>query len=298
MKIMITGGSGFIGRPLVDILVARGHEVSVIDKSYSFKQPGVTYYKADLANELLRPEWFDGVEAIIHLAGAPIAGRRWTPTYRDELYASRILSAGRIIQAIGHLAPNRQPHTIISASAVGIYGDRGDEILTEKSEAGDDFLAALCQDWEYAWDSQVKKGARLVCVRTGIVINENGGIIARLKPFLKFGCSVMFGNGKQWVSWISLSDLVAIYVAAVEDTNLRGPINAVSPRPFRQHDFMKRVSRYYGRSFMFIVPRWLVVLVIGGASSTLLYSQRVKPVVLLEKGFQHNKLTIRSALEE
>lgn len=295
---MVTGGSGFIGRPLVDALAARGHEVSVIDKSFSLKQPGVTFYQADLANERLRPEWFDGVEAIIHLAGTPITGRRWTPPYRDELYASRIISAARIIQAIGHLAPNRQPRTIISASAVGIYGDRGDEILTEKSEAGDDFLAALCQDWEYAWDAQVKKGARLVCVRTGIVINENASLIARLKPFFSFGCSAMFGNGKQWVSWISLSDLVAIYVQAVENTALKGAINAVSPRPFRQQEFMKRISRYYGRTFMFTIPRWLVVLVIGGASTALLHSQRVKPVALLEMGFQYKSLTIRSALNE
>ncbi|MBC7746735.1 TIGR01777 family protein [Pedobacter sp.] len=297
MKVLITGGSGFIGRALVNSLVERGHEVSVIDRSFSLKQPGVIYHKADLVNERLHPEWFDGLDTIVHLAGAPIIGKRWTPSYRDELYASRIISAARMIQAIGLLAPDQQPHSIVSASAIGIYGDRGDEILTEQSLPGDDFLAALCQDWEYAWEAQVKKGARLVCIRTGIVVNEMGGIMARIKPFINFGLSIVFGDGKQWVSWISLPDLASIYVTAVEDTNLKGPINAVAPRPFRQRDFMSRLSHYYKRTFFVALPSWLIVWVIGGASTAVLSSQRVKPAVLLDHKFAYKHLTIHNALD-
>lgn len=298
MKVVVTGGAGYVGRAVVDELADAGHQVTVIDRRIVVKRPGVAFYEIDLLADEIDPRWFERADAVIHLAGAPLFGRYWTARYRRELYDSRVETARRIIAAIDELPASDRPKIVVSANAIGYYGDRGDEIMTESSVEGTGYLAKLCRDWQAVWRPLESAGVRYVSVRTGIVISELGGIMSRLRPLATVGFGVVPGRGRQWISWVGLGDLVSIYRFALDTPTLSGAVNAVAPQPLHYQDFARQVTRYYSRPHMLAVPAWMIRLVLGRASAVLLDSARVKPVQLLDRGFVFRATTIRQALDK
>lgn len=298
MKVVVTGGAGYIGRAVVDELADAGYQVTVIDRHIVVKRPGVVFYEIDLLADEIDSRWFEGVDAVIHLAGAPLFGRYWTARYRRELYDSRIKTAERIIAAIEALPASDRPKTIVSANAIGYYGDRGDEIMTESSVEGAGFLAELCRDWQRVWRPLESIGVRCVSIRTGIVISEHGGIMSRLRPLATMGLGVVPGQGRQWVSWVGLGDLVSVYRFALDTPALSGAVNAVAPQPLHYQDFARQVTRYYSRPHLWAIPAWVIRIVLGRASAVLLDSVRVKPVQLLQHDFFFRTTTIRQALDK
>lgn len=288
MNIVVTGGSGFIGSALVPALVARGHTVTIIDRRLAAKTPGVIHHRADLVTGRLKSSWFKDVDAIVHLAGVSIFSR-WTRKYKAALRSSRIDSARNVADTILKLPKAARPRIIISASAIGYYGNTRNRVVTERDTAGTGFLARLCHDWEHVWDQYLDDSARFVAIRTGIVVDEHGGMLGAVGPLYRRGMGVILGSGRQWLSWISLDDLLRIYVKALEDSSVIGPINAVAPRPLRHKDFSRSLARMYGQRVRFFIPSWAVRLLLGQAADLVLYSQRVKPSRLLAMGYQYQK---------
>lgn len=299
MKVIVTGGTGFIGTALVSELVLHGHDVTVIDRNFrgTSQSAGITYYHADLLTDRLKPEWFDGADTLIHLAGRNLLGV-WTPAYKQSLYDSRVESAQRILDVILHLSPERRPKAIISANAVGYYGSRGDEILTEASPPGKDFLAKLCKDWQDVWTPASDQGIRIVTVRTGIVLDKSGGMLARLVPIFRIGMGAVFGSGRQWFSWIGLRDLVSVYCLALERPDITGPVNAVGARPLRNREFSTQLAKGLGSKVFLRMPAWMLRLAGKDVANSLIASQRVKPTVLARLQFQYETPTVRQVLEQ
>jgi uncharacterized protein len=297
MKICVTGGTGFIGRVLVGRLIADGHTVTILDRTIKAVPFAATAHQIDLTNGRIKPEWLDGIDVLVHLAGAPIAGKLWTKDYKREIIDSRVKSATNLLEAMALLPAQRRPKVIVSASAIGYYGSCGDKVLTETSPSGADFLSQVCREWEGVWDG-VRTDARVVSVRTGIVISERGGIVAMLRPSTKLGLGAVLGSGEQWVSWIGINDLVSVYMRAIADDKMAGAYNAVAPQPLRNADFTKRLAAQYGRPVFLRAPAWVLQLALGAGSQVVLGSQRVKPKALDEAGFAFRCLTISQALAD
>lgn len=295
MKICVTGGTGFIGRALVGRLIADGHSVTILDRAIKAVPFAATAHQIDLTNGRIKPEWLDGIDVLVHLAGAPIAGKLWTKDYKQEIIHSRVESAKNLLEAMALLPAARRPKTIVSASAIGYYGSCGDKVLTEAASSGADFLSQVCREWEGVWDD-ARVDVRVVSVRTGIVISERGGIVAMLRPSTKLGLGAVLGSGTQWVSWIGLDDLVSVYERAIVDGEMIGPYNAVAPQPLRNVDFTKRLAAHYDRPVFLRIPAWALQLALGAGSQVVLGSQRVKPKALDEAGFAFRYLTLAQAL--
>ena len=298
MKVIITGGTGFIGTALTSALIARGHTVAVIDRSPHLHTElvGVTYYHADLLTDRLKPEWFDGMDAVVHLAGRSLLGV-WTPAYKKSLYDSRIVSAQHIVDIVSKLPDESRPTTIVSANAIGYYGDRGDEELTEDAQPGDDFLAKLCRDWQSVWDPLATQGIKVVTIRTGIVLQVSGGMLGRLLPIFKLNLGAVIGSGRQWFSWIGLNDLVRVYVAAIEKQEITGPVNAVAPQPLTNREFTKQLAAALHRKAFLRIPGVLLYAAGADIAATLLGSQRVIPGKLRAVQFDYDTPTIRDVVE-
>jgi uncharacterized protein (TIGR01777 family) len=298
MKVIITGGTGFIGTALTSELVARGHHVAVIDRSPQrhTELPGVTYYHADLLTDRLKPEWFDGMDVVVHLAGRSLLGV-WTPAYKRSLYDSRVVSAQHIVDIVSKLPDESRPRAVVSANAIGYYGNRGDEELREDAKPGDDFLAKLCQDWQTVWDPLLRLGVRVVTIRTGIVLQVSGGMLGRLLPIFKLNMGAVIGSGKQWFSWIGLNDLVRLYVAAIEKSEVSGPINAVAPEPLTNREFTRQLAQALHRKTFLRLPGVFLYAAGADIASTLLGSQRVLPHKLSELRFEYDTPTIRDVVQ-
>src|SRR5688572_21384380 len=246
-KILLTGGTGFVGNRLVNGLVAAGHSVSVVTRSPSehrTARSGVDYVG-----------WLPGLEryaAIVHLAGEPIFGQRWTPEVMREIRSSRVDSTRRIVEAL-RASPAR-PSALVSASAIGWYGDRGDELLTEGSSPGTGFLSEVCQAWEAEAERARELGVRVVRVRIGVVLGEKGGALQQMLPPFKLGVGGPIGSGKQWFSWVHLRDLVNLLVRAVGDAALDGPVNGTSPNPVTNRELSRTLGRVLHRPSLLPVP--------------------------------------------
>ncbi|MGE4170530.1 MAG: TIGR01777 family oxidoreductase [Candidatus Margulisiibacteriota bacterium] len=265
MQIAITGASGFVGQALTQALTQRGHTVLPLTRN-------------DLAHP---PSWLQDCDAVVHLAGATIA-KRWTKTYKKEILSSRIETANTLFKALQH-NPGRVK-TWVSASAIGVYGTG--------------FLAEVCQAWEASATQFRGLGIRSVCVRTGLVLGKNGGVLAQLIPPFNWGLGAVMGSGAQWVSWIHLDDLVALYCKAVEDNTLAGPLNACSPNPVQAREFAKTLGQALDRPVLLKVPEWALSLALGESASLLLDSIRVSPDPVLDPTFQFNHPTLLGALKD
>ena len=229
------------------------------------------------------PVLFEGAEAVVHLAGATIA-RRWTAATRREIRDSRVGSTRRLVAALAR--SRRPPRVLVAMSAVGLYGDRGDELLEESSLPGAGFLAALVRDWEAAAAEGEASGIRVVRLRTGLVLSAAGGALAAMRPAFQLGLGGALGRGNQWWSWIALADLVTIVERAIDDPSLAGAINAVAPEPVTAREFARTLGRVLGRPSVFGVPAPLLRFVLGAmADELLLFSQRAVPARLIERHF-------------
>ena len=301
-KILITGATGLIGKALTQRLCKEGAYVKILarnvktaigmfDKHYSLE--ALDYAKYDTPNLLAKI--LSDIDVVINLAGANIGGKKWNKEYKNLLYDSRIDLTRLLVSAI-HLADSK-PECLISASGVGIYGDTRDEIITEESRPGNDFLANLCKDWEREAMKAVGLGVRVVAIRTGIVLDKTGGALPKLLFPFKFFVGAYQGSGKQWLSWIHIDDIVSLYTYAIENEELAGPVNGTSPEPVRNKEFVKSAGHILKRNLAIPAPAFALRLAIGEFAESLLTGQRVMPEKAIAADFNFAFPDLNSALK-
>jgi hypothetical protein len=291
--VLISGASGLIGSALSDALRKAGDTVRRLVRREPTRPDEVAW---DPDAGVLDPEVFDRIDAVVHLAGENI-GRRWTTDRRRRIRDSRIDGTRLIASAIAALPADRRPRLMISASAVGFYGSRGDEVLDESSTAGAGFLADVCRDWEACTAPAQEAGVRVVCTRSGVVLSRRGGALARMMLPFRVGLGGHLGSGRQWMSWIALDDAVrGIQLLMASDT-VTGPVNLVSPNPVTNAELTRALAHSVGLPAFLPVPAAVLRLVLGQmADETLLASQRARPRRLIELGMSFESPTIETAL--
>jgi uncharacterized protein len=290
MKILVTGATGFLGKPLVEKLLARGHEITRLSRSYG--TPGLHW---DPTKRELHTNRLDGYDAVIHLAGETI-GERFTKEKKRKIMESRREGTQFLVETL--LKLKNPPKHFISSSAIGYYGNRNDEELTESSGAGNDFLAEVCKAWEQATEPLKAKGIRVANIRTGIVLDPKGGALEKLLLPFKLGAGGPIGSGKQWWSWIMLEDLLNIYIYALENESISGPVNAVAPNAYRNKDFVKALGKAMHRPALMPLPTFAVKLLLGEMGDALLLSsQHVIPKKLTDSGFTFKYTDLEAGLE-
>ena len=292
MKILITGASGLIGRALSAELTSQGHTVVAAVRRTPKSADEAQW---DPKAGVLDASAFDGVDAVVHLAGAGIGDKRWTNDYKREILESRTLSTRLLATTMASL-PNK-PRVFLSGSAIGIYGVRGDESLDENATLGDGFLADVCKQWEAAAAPAVEAGIRTVYLRTGIVLSKNGGALKKQLPIFKLGAGGKFGNGKHWQSWISITDEVNAIIHLLT-SQLSGPVNLTAPEPVTNAGFAKELGRAVSRPAVLPIPSFGPKLLLGGelADALLFTGQRVIPSALTRDGFVFTHQTLDAAL--
>jgi uncharacterized protein (TIGR01777 family) len=290
--IAITGATGLIGRALVTRLRGQGHTVRRLLRSTPDSGPDDVRW--DVASGALPQHALADVDAIVHLAGEPVA-RRWTEARKRAIRDSRVRGTAQLAAAV--LAMERPPRVLLSGSAVGVYGDRGGDLVDETAPPGDDFLARVCVDWEAAAAPVVEAGVRLVLLRTGIVLSPHGGALARLLPVFRLGGGGPIGAGTQWMSWIGLHDHVRAMEHALNTDSVRGAANLVAPNPVINAEFATTLGRVLARPAFVPVPSFALELLYGEmARATLLSGQRVIPRTLVGTGFEFDQPTLEGAL--
>jgi uncharacterized protein len=297
-KIVITGATGFIGRNICSKLIARGDEITIFTRSVEKAKkiiPGASKY---IAWDYSLNDWYDeisGKDAVINLAGESLLSKRWSEEHKNEVRDSRINSTRALVEAI-QLSAER-PKTFISASAVGFYGDSESEV-DELSQKGKGFLAELVNDWEKEAAKVEELNVRRVCIRIGIVLDENDGALAKMiLPFRLFVGGPL-GSGKQWMPWIHVDDLVNIFLFALDNEQVEGIINGVSPNPVRMNDFAKSIGKVMNRPAIFKVPEFVLKLILGEASKTIITGANVFPGKAIRLGYKFNYSDLEKALEE
>lgn len=293
MKIVVAGGSGFLGEPLVRRLTSGGHEVVVLSRNPDkvrigrgarWDPPAVEGW----ANEI------DEADAIVNLAGENIGAGRWTEERKRKLISSRVDSTRALVEAMKR---NARPRVFVSASAVGYYGDRGEETLDERSNAGSGFLAGVVKRWEEE-ARRAEESARVVVSRFGVVIGPGGGALAKMLLPFKLGLGGPIGSGKQWMSWVDRDDVLRFIEWAIERTGARGIFNVTSPQPVRNRDFSKALGRVLHRPAILPVPSFMLRLALGDmADEALLASQKVLPVRAMAEGFTFDRPALGSSLQ-
>lgn len=295
MKILITGASGLIGTALQRSFTDKGHELLLAGRGQPTKTNQIKWTIEDGFREEDMPR-LEGLDAVVHLAGESIAGLRWTEDKKKEIRESRVKGTQSLINTLAGL--ERKPRVLIAASAMGFYGDRGDEIVTETSKPGDNFLAEVAKEWEMESRRAEDSGIRTVLLRTAIVLSKDGGALATMLTPFKFGVGGVVGSGKQWMSWVSLDDVVEIINFAIENENLRGAINVASPNPVTNEEFTKTLGDVLYRPTILPLPEFAVNLMFGEMGDTLLLnSTRVEPRRLKDAGYEFKFPNLRSALE-
>ena len=289
-RVAITGATGLVGGTLSTLLRAEGHEVLPIVRSRP--KPGEIGW--DPVRGEIDVRRLDGIDAVVHLAGEKVA-QRWTPRVKARIRQSRVQTTELLSAALA--SAGKPPNVLVSASAVGIYGDRGEERLGESAPPGHDFLGELAQDWEAATAPAAEAGVRVVLTRFGVVLSRDGGAIARLLPPFRMGVGGRLGSGKQWMSWISILDAVRAIRFALGSPALTGPFNLVSPNPVRNEEFTRVLGSVLRRPVLLPVPRFALAIAFGAmADATLLASQRAFPDRLLSAGFEFRHPDLADAL--
>lgn len=295
MKILIAGASGLIGRAAAAALADDGHEIMRLVRRVPSTPDEVSWNPAagELPLEVCRSS-----EAIINLCGCNLASERWTPKRLEEIRSSRIDATRTLAKVFAAtLSDGQRPRVLVNASAVGFYGDRGNLEVSEASEPGKGFLAELCRDWEAAAMAAGESGARVVCVRFGIVLSREGGILPRLVPFYRAGLGCPLGSGRQWMSWIALEDAVGVIRFAIREDSISGPVNAVSPTAVMNSGFTRALGRIFGRQLSAPVPPFLLRLAMGPiADETVLASTHAIPGKLLSSGYPFRYRILEDAL--
>lgn len=287
----IVGVTGFVGRGLPALLADRGISTTGVSRSGQGILPGVDHWQTPTALD------FSGHQAVINLAGEPI-DQRWNDASLRLFYQSRVKLTTRVVEAIAKLPADSRPKVLVNASAVGIYGDRGDEILTEAAAQGHGYLADLCREWELAAQAAEWLGVRVVRLRIGVVLGKDGSAFEKLLKVFKLGIGGRLGSGKQWVPWIHLADLRAAIIHAALSDALVGPVNATAPNPERNCDLTRKFAAALHRPAILPAPAFALKLALGGFSSVLLASQRALPAALESDGFRFQFPTLEVALAD
>jgi uncharacterized protein (TIGR01777 family) len=285
-RIAITGASGLIGTALVGYLKSEGHTVQRLVRRPVVAPDEIQW---DPKTGYVDIEALRGVDAVIHLAGVGVGDKRWSKRYKAEILNSRLLGTTAIANAVNEV----KPQVFISASAIGWYGESGNRAVVETDRAGDDFLAAVCREWEAA--SDIATGTRVVKIRTGLVLDPTGGALGRMLPLFRFGFGGKLGNGKQWWSWITLHDQIRA-IAFLLEHSISGPVNITSPNPVTNQEFTSALARALHRPALFPAPAIALKIALGGFSSEILGSKKVTPATLAEAGFIWDYPHITSAL--
>jgi uncharacterized protein (TIGR01777 family) len=293
MKILITGATGLIGSELQKSFTAKRHEMLLTIR----KEPSDdTHIQWDADKGFDQPDRLEGIDAVVHLAGESVAGLRWTDEKKQAIRTSRVNGTRSVVDAIGKL--RTKPTVMVAASAVGYYGQRGDEELTESSSAGEGFLPAVCKEWEAEARRAEDAGIRTVLLRTGVVLSKDGGALGTMLTPFKLGVGGVIGDGKQWMSWISLDDHISAINFALENESLRGAVNSVSPNPVTNQEFTKMLGDILYRPTFLPLPEFIVSMALGEMGDALLLaSTKVLPKRLEAAGFTFAYPDIRSSLE-
>ncbi|HEY4312883.1 MAG TPA: TIGR01777 family oxidoreductase [Pirellulales bacterium] len=292
MRALITGATGFIGRRLV-AEIAEPVVLSRNPQQAREKIPRATHHYWDPLTGPPPADAFAGVDAVFNLAGEPVGEGRWSATKKQRIRDSRVIGTRNLV--LGIEALDERPPVLVSASAIGYYGSRGDETLDESSPPARDFLAEVCREWETEARAAEKLGVRVACTRFGIVLGEGGALAKMLLPF-KLGAGGRLGNGRQWMSWIHIDDVVGILLAAAHEEQYRGPVNTVSPDPVTNREFTRVLAGVLHRPAIFPVPALALRLAVGGFSEVLLGSQRVLPKVAQRAGYDFHYTSLAEAL--
>jgi len=294
MRITLTGATGFIGSRLVHRWLEAGHQLHVLGRKPGKLPAAVHFWEwAEPAQTSPPLESLEGSDAVINLAGEPVA-QRWDSAVKQRIRSSRVQGTSRLVDALRDL--RRPPPILVSASAVGYYGSRGDEVLTEASAPGQGFLPDVCKEWEQQAQQAVALGLRVVCFRIGIVLGtESGALPQMLLPF-RLGVGGRLGSGKQWMPWIHVDDIVGLMDFAVKTATMHGPLNACSPNPVTNADFSKELGRVLHRPALLPVPEFSIRLLFGEMAQVVLASDRALPKVALGAGYEFHYPELPAAL--
>ncbi len=297
MKALVTGATGFIGRRLLDglerpVVLSRDRKRA----QQTLASHNVIVFEWKDPQGPPPPDALTGVEAVFHLAGEPVADRRWNAAKKQNIRDSRVLGTRRLVD--GLLCATERPKVLVCCSAVGIYGERGNEPLDEQNTPGDDFLAGVCREWETEAARAAQAGIRTVSVRVGVVLGRGGGALEKMwRPF-RLGLGGRLGSGRQWMPWVHLDDVVGIMLHAVSNSDVSGPINATAPTPTTNLQFTKALGRALGRPTIFPMPAILLRGIVGQFANIVLSSQKISPRVAQQTGYSFQYPDIDSALNE
>ena len=295
MDYLITGATGFIGSRLVDRLLAAGHSVNYLARRRSARLDGRAAFHQWSGAEEPPLNSAPRLDAIIHLAGEPIA-QRWNSEVKKRIQESRVTATRHLVSAIAGL--RYKPSVLVSASAIGYYGDRGSEILTEASAPGSGFLAEVCVAWEREAFRAQQHGLRVAALRIATVLGKGGGALGQMAPPFRMGIGGKFGDGKQWMSWVHVDDLVELLMFAAGHPDAAGALNASSPEPVTNETFTRQLAGALHRPAIFAVPRFALQIALGEMSSFLFDSLRVQPMATMKAGFQFRYPTLQQALKD
>lgn len=294
MHILITGGTGLIGRELCKALLDEGHDLTVLSRnppSVPIKCGAGVHAMADLA------EWHPKktFDAVINLAGEPIVDTRWTARRKQVLWESRVTLTQQLVMRMA--AAEHKPTVLLSGSAVGYYGNRVDATLDETAEAGKDFSAQLCKEWEGAALAAAQAGVRVCLLRTGLVLNNHGGLLGRMRLPFKLGLGTRLGDGKQWMSWVHSDDYVAMLLSLLHDAQASGPYNMTAPQPVTNAEFTATLAQSLHRPALFVAPALVLKLAMGERACLLLEGQKVLPSKMSAAGYHFQYAHLRDALD-
>jgi uncharacterized protein (TIGR01777 family) len=293
MRVLVSGSSGLVGSALVSLLTGGGHQVVRLVRAQPKDEASEVRWDPEAGD--IDGAGLKGVDAAVHLAGESIAAGRWTAAKKGRILESRVKGTRLLAEALAGLEP--VPRALVSASAVGYYGDRGEEELREESGSGSAFLSEVCRQWEAATEPAAAGGIRVVNLRFGIMLSAAGGALPRLLTPFRLGAGGTVGSGRQFMSWIALDDVVGVILHALITEALRGPVNAVAPQPVTNREFTKTLGRVLGRPTLFPLPAFAARLAFGEmADELLLASQRVEPARLLASGYSFRFPELEGAL--
>jgi uncharacterized protein (TIGR01777 family) len=300
MKVLVTGATGFVGQVIVRQLLEAGDQVVVLTRNVAKAALtlGSKCQYVQWADTNVPPlaEVFNGVEGVINLMGENIADKKWDEEQKKKIHDSRIIGTANLIETISHLTV--KPKVLVSTSAIGIYGNRGSEELSEASQLGNDFLAGVCKDWENEANKAKALGLRVVIIRVGMVIGKDGGALKKMLPVFKLGAGGPLGSGNQYMSWIHVDDLAAMYIQGIKNSALQGPLNGTSPYPTTNTEFTKCLGKTLKRPAFMRAPEFALKFAFGEMSEMLLGGQKVLPVKFKEKHYRYRYPTLEMALKE
>jgi uncharacterized protein len=294
MRIVLTGATGFIGKRLIQQFLNEGHEVSVLGRSRPKDSRASHFWWDAMKGEPLDASLID-VDAVINLVGEPVA-QRWDADVKRRIRESRVTGTRNLINALAR--QRRLPRVLVSASASGYYGERGDEVLTERSAPGQGFLSDVCVEWEREAMRATDFGIRVALVRIGIVLGPDGGALERMLPPFRMGVGGKLGDGKQWMSWIHVDDLVSLLAYSMEADAAQGPLNGVAPEPVRNSQFTETLASVIHRPALFPAPKFGLKLIFGEMADIVTGSQRIVPEATQRTGFSWRYPSLRAALEQ